>query len=56
MPLEVREIGIYMRVGEPCAAPAQAVASESRDEPSREAVVHDCVRRVLAVLKTRQER
>jgi hypothetical protein len=56
MPLEVREIGIYLRVGEPSAAPPQPAASERGDAPAREVIVHDCVRRVLAILKTRQER
>jgi hypothetical protein len=56
MPLEVREIGIYLRVADPCAAPPQPVASEGGDAPAREVIVHDCVRRVLAILKTRQER
>jgi hypothetical protein len=57
MPLEIREIGIRMRVGEsePARLP-QAAAIESRDERPRDPIVEDCVRRVLAILKTRQER
>src|SRR5438270_537071 len=55
-PLEVREIGIYPRVADPCAAPPQPAASEGGEGPAREVIVHDCVRRVLAILKTRQER
>jgi len=56
MPLEIREIGIRMRVGDSEPAPAQAIAGEGRDERARDAIVQDCVRRVLAILKTRQER
>ena len=56
MPLEIREIGIRMRVGEHEPAPAQIVAGEERDERARDALVEDCVRRVMAILKSRQER
>jgi hypothetical protein len=57
MPLEVREIGIYLRVGEPDAYPQQTAPGDHRNEaPAHDTVVHDCVRRVLAILKTRQER
>jgi hypothetical protein len=55
MPLEIREIGIRMRVGESELAPARVV-DEDHDERSRDAIVEDCVRRVMAILKTRQER
>lgn len=62
MPLEIREIGIHMRVGDcktpalPGAAPDESRKAESRSEDEREAIVEDCVRRVLAALKTLQER
>jgi len=56
MPLEIREIGIRMRVGEHQPARVQAAAIEERDERARDAMVEDCVRRVMAILKTRQER
>jgi uncharacterized protein DUF5908 len=58
MALEVSEIGIQMRV---CGAgeaggtqdPAPATGAEGLD---REAIVDDCVRRVLQVLRRREER
>jgi hypothetical protein len=56
MPLEIREIGIRMRVGEAAPAPARAIASEDHDERARDTLMEDCVRRVMAILKTRQER
>jgi hypothetical protein len=56
MPLEIREIGIHMRVGEGerPALPGAAAAINSEEE--REEIVDECVRRVLAMLKTQQER
>ncbi|MEJ1968733.1 MAG: DUF5908 family protein [Rhizomicrobium sp.] len=67
MPLEINEIGIRMRVhdGQPRAGTpegdgadagqlADAVASEPGQ--ARDAIVDACVRRVLAALKTMQER
>jgi hypothetical protein len=56
MPLEIREIGIRMRVGEDEAGQPEPIAGEERDERAHDALVEDCVRRVLAILKTRQER
>jgi len=59
MPLEIREIGIRMRVGETEPAPLQRVARaelHQGDERTRDAIVEDCVRRVLAILKRQQER
>ena len=56
MPLEIREIGIRMRVGDPDAAPVPAVAAERSEERARDTIVEDCVRRVMAILKTRRER
>jgi len=56
MPLEIREIGISMRVGEGEVAPAQTAADEDDDADARDAIVEDCVRRVLAILRTRRER
>jgi len=45
-----------MRVGEPDPPPRIARVRPERDEQSRRAIVDECVRRVLAALKTRQER
>jgi hypothetical protein len=56
MPLEIREIGIRMRVGEEAPAPVRAVVDEERDDRAHDAIVEDCVRRVMAILKTRSER
>jgi len=59
MPLEIREIGIRMRVEDGAPAPRQVLVRAEpgeRDERARDAIVEDCVRRVLAILKTRQER
>ena len=57
MPLEVREIGIHMRVGDNDAAePSNGAASDGLDDEAREAIVEDCVRRVLAMLKVQRER
>lgn len=55
MPLEIREIGISMRVGDQ-AAPAEVQADKESPPVDREELVNECVRRVLQVLKTRQER
>jgi len=56
MPLEIREIGIRMRVGEPEQAPPLVAADESGNERARDTIVEDCVRRVMAILKSRRER
>lgn len=59
MPLEIREIAIRMRVGETDAPANDALASplqHGRDERGRDAIIEECVRRVMATLKTRQER
>ena len=56
MPLEIREIGIRMRVGEPEPTRPQPAVPEGYDESARETIIEDCVRRVMALLKTRQER
>jgi hypothetical protein len=56
MPLEIREIGINMRVGSDDVAPEQDAADEGDDAEARDAIVQDCVRRVLAILRTRRER
>ena len=55
MPLEIREIGISMRVGEN-AHPADAQPQEGEPKVDRDEIVDECVRRVLQMLKTRQER
>jgi uncharacterized protein DUF5908 len=56
MPLEIREIGISMRVGTQ-TPPAEAQPEQDRRPGlDREAIVDECVRRVLQMLKTRQER
>lgn len=55
MTLEIREIGISMRVGDEEAS----LESPARDDEPRltpDEIVDECVRRVLAMLKTRQER
>ena len=58
MPLEIREIAIRMRVGEaePAIAPALASVGQELGERDHDAIVEDCVRRVMAILKTRRER
>jgi Family of unknown function (DUF5908) len=56
MPLEIREIGIRMRVGEPEPTPAHVAVDESGNERVRDTIVEDCVRRVMAILKSRRER
>ena len=55
MPLEIREIGIRMRVGEQ-APSTETQAVEERPKFDQEKIVDECVRRVLQMLKTRQER
>lgn len=55
MPLEIREIGISMRVGEQ-ALPATAAPQHKDSKVNRDEIVDECVRRVLQMLKTRQER
>lgn len=55
MPLEIREIGISMRVGEQ-ALPAANASQHKDSRVSRDDIVDECVRRVLQMLKTRQER
>ena len=55
MPLEIREIGISMRVGDG-DMPQEAPARDDEPRPTHEEIVDECVRRVLAMLKTRQER
>jgi hypothetical protein len=54
MPLEIREIGISMRVGD--QAPAEAEADQESPQIDHDEIVDECVRRVLQMLKTRQER
>jgi hypothetical protein len=56
VPLEIREIGIRMQVGEADPPPRAALMRPERDDQSRRAIIEECVRRVLATLKTRQER
>ena len=63
MPLEVRQIGIRMQVGEP-AGPAFAKSGDGDGKGcgvglsarERAAVVNDCVSAVLAELARRSER
>ncbi len=55
MPLEIREIGISLRVGDQ----SSAIEAPPREQPPRTAaedIVDECVRRVLQMLKNRQER
>ena len=58
MPLEIREIAIRMRVGEaePTTSPALMRVGQEHGERVRDPIVEDCVRRVMAILKARQER
>jgi Family of unknown function (DUF5908) len=56
MPLEIREIGIRMRVGEPEVVAPRPSAKERYDERARAMIIEDCVRRVMALLKAEQER
>jgi len=56
MPLEIREIGIRMRVADSEPAPIRAQEPVAVSERTRERIVDDCVRRILAQLKARQER
>ena len=54
MPLEIREIGISMRVGD--HDPVEAEADAESPQIDHDEIVDECVRRVLQMLKTRQER
>jgi uncharacterized protein DUF5908 len=57
MPLEISEIGIYVRVaGEEAAPDAAEPAAAAEPAPDREQVVQECVRRVLQALRLAQER
>jgi len=58
MPLEIREIAIRMRVGdaEPAASATLVRDGQEDGERNRDVIVEDCVRRVIAMLKARQER
>jgi hypothetical protein len=57
MPLEISEIGIYVRVAGDEAA-SEGTAAEPAVDPAaaREQVVQECVRRVLQALRLSQER
>jgi hypothetical protein len=55
MPIEINEIAIQLKVRDADAAPGPSL-SEAPREPDREAIVADCVARVLRALKARQER
>jgi len=55
MALEIREIGISMRGGEQ-ALPTANAAQPRDSKVCRDDIVDECVRRVLQMLKTRQER
>jgi hypothetical protein len=56
MPLEISEVGIYVRVAgeEPAGAPAETASAP--DAYEREQVVQECVRRVLDALRLAPER
>lgn len=62
MPLEINEIGIAMRVssgGEPPADRDEGpdtCGDVTLSEEQREALIDECVRRVLEALRTRRER
>lgn len=58
MAIEISEIGILMRVRDDAAAPpdGRGTAPAAMRDIDREAIVAECVRRVLHALKTRQER
>lgn len=54
MPFEVREIAIQMQVGDRDQPAPSGVENLAQEE--REAIIEDCVQRVLAMLKSQQER
>ena len=59
MPLEISEIDIQMRVGEAhrdAAAPREEASGEGCSDNDRAAIVEDCLRRVLHILKHMQGR
>lgn len=62
MAVEIREIGIKMRVAETRCADAgddaggQAGAVDVLSDHDRAAIVDDCVRRVISMLRARRER
>jgi len=60
MPLEINEIGIKMRVREgertEDLPPGVEMSSGECGDSARDAVVDACVRRVLEILRARQER
>lgn len=58
MPIEINEIAIQMKVRDDAALADDAVGFNGRPltAAEREALVADCVARVLAALKTRRER
>jgi uncharacterized protein DUF5908 len=58
MPIEISEIGIRMRVDDDPGhgRSGRGPGWSGRGEAEREAVIAECVRRVLQALKARQER
>jgi hypothetical protein len=59
MPIEVNEIAIQLKVrdGESAEGESETVAeSESLAQPERDAIVAECVTRVLRMLNARRER
>jgi hypothetical protein len=56
MPLEISEIGIYVRVAGEEPAESAGPAPSAADAAEREQVVQECVRRVLDALRLAQER
>ena len=59
MPIEVNEIAIQLKVRDGDGAAGESVPAsggESLTQEERDAIVADCVARVLRVLKAREER
>jgi hypothetical protein len=55
MPIEINEIAIQLKVRDEAVA-ENAAAPEAIREGEREAIVADCVARVLRAIKAQQER
>lgn len=56
MPIEISEIGISISVREPDGTAASSSGPVPDDEQAREALIEECVRRTLQVLKMERDR
>ena len=59
MPIEINEIAIQLKVRDEASAASgspSVTGGEGMSEPEREAIVADCVSRVLRALKAQRER